>query len=674
MMSDDAMEMSNEPSIRHWPTIVILSLAVLFFLQGARELIGTIYNFNLSTMAINITIVAVFAFMSPALYLLGLKRINQRNLMLFFGFMMAISRIIMSSGPDATTYLASSFVLVSSALIFIASISYSYLEITINRETQGRDITLAVLIAIALDLVFRGAGNSFDISIYGLTELRATSLLISGPLVALFFYCALWLYTHQKRPQAADTEYPPSLPFLGINMGILLFLYMVFSGYPNCSAGWVTIAPLSSYMTASGALIIFIVLFYLPGGRKFMLGELGLMIFEAILAITFMTLFIDPSGSLAGALLPASILPLAVIFYNNINTFLAWGKGKNRVPTNMFLVGIVFVVLVFLSVLTLTWAHVPGTAFLKDKMGLLALMAVLVCIMSTHVFWKLGNKYNQSISDFTPANAHSIFAVFCIFMLICTSIFSAVYSDQARSITLGDNSNVTVMTYNIHQGYGMDGVLDPWEILNTIREINPDILVLQESETNRLSSMNVDILNWLAYKLEMYVYYGPSTGEQIYGLALLSRYTIEESSLHSLESIEDQRIKFRCQVRLGAQALAVYGIHMGLSHEDRISQSNEVIERLANETMPFIIMGDFNTWPNETIYSNLTGIIHDAWILTGHELNGPPTYTFDSAAPYERIDYIFVSDELVPSVISCDVMTGQLGSDHLPVWAELNIG
>jgi len=672
-MTDDYEGDKNQQIDKSWLYILTLSLAVLFFLQGARELIGTIYNFNLATMSINNTILCVFGFMSPALYPI-LKKLNQKHVMIMSGILITFSRILMSSGPGAEPYLLFSFLLVSSTLIFIVSMSYLISNNDSAPEKLAWNITLAVLFAVCLDTGFRATGGSFDISIYGFTDMRATSLLLTAPLAAIFFYSMVRFQASLENHNISNSGHFKFSPLFGINLGLLLFIYMVFSGYPNCCAGWTATAPYLSYIAFSASLVVFIVLFYLPVGRNFMLGEPGLILFNAILAATFILLIIDPAGTLSAVLLPISIFCLMVLFYNNINTFLALDGDKNKMSMNIFLSGFVFVLFVFMSVLTLTWAHVPGTAFLKDMMSVLTFSAALACIMFTYVLYKTGSSSRPEQTEPTSSSFRSVFVMFCVLTLVCTSIFPVTHSEQARPISPGSIGDITVMTYNIHQGYGMDGLLDPWEILKTIEEINPDILVLQESETNRLSSMNVDILNWLAYKLEMYVYSGPAAGEQIYGLALLSKYEITDSELYWLESIEDQRVWFRCQVQVGGEIIAVYGIHVGLSPEDRTSQSNEVVQRLANETMPFIMMGDFNTWPNETIYSNLTSIMHDAWILAGHELNGPSTYTFDSAAPYERIDYIFVSDELVPAVNSCQIMNNQLGSDHLPVWAELTIG
>lgn len=649
---------------------MMLSLVTLFFLQGSRELIGTIYNFNLSTMSINISIVAVIAFLSPVLYPIFLKRLNQKHLMLISGILMATSRIIMSSGPDDGLYLAMSFVLVSSALVFIVSMSY----LVPGGDSQGisQFVILGVIVAVCLDMAFRAAGGSFDISIYGFTDVRATSLIIAAPLVVIFFYGTIRFYINLKEAQTLGVEKGPSTPFFGINMGILFFMYMAFSGYPNCCAGWVSTAPMLSYLITSVSLFVFIMLLYIPAGRSLMLSEFGLLLFEAVLAVTFIMLIIDPTGIISAVLLPASILPLAVLFFNNLNVFLASDGHKNRVPGNLFLAGFVFVMLVILSVLTLTWAHVPGTAALKDKMDILTLFAALATIFFTHVFYRIGVHSRPGLASSGLVKIHPLFVILCVLALICICGFPAANSDGVRTITQGGTDSITVMTYNIHQGYGMDGLLDPWEILNTIREVNPDILVLQESDTNRLSSMNVDILNWLACKLEMYVYSGPSTGEQIYGLALLSRYPIEDSALFFLESQEDQRVWFRCQLNTGSETVAIYGIHMGLSPEDRTSQSAEVVEMLANETMPFIMMGDFNTWPNETIYSNLTTVMNDAWVLAGHDPFDSSGYTFDSVEPYERIDYIFVSGELISGVNSCDVLMGQEGSDHLPLYITIS--
>jgi len=83
-----------------------------------------------------------------------------------------------------------------------------------------------------------------------------------------------------------------------------------------------------------------------------------------------------------------------------------------------------------------------------------------------------------------------------------------------------------VMTYNIQAGNNLAGERDFDAQLALIREIRPDILALQESDTTRLSLNNNDLVRYFADQLGYYAYYGPTTVAGTFGTALLSRFPI----------------------------------------------------------------------------------------------------------------------------------------------------
>ncbi len=60
----------------------------------------------------------------------------------------------------------------------------------------------------------------------------------------------------------------------------------------------------------------------------------------------------------------------------------------------------------------------------------------------------------------------------------------------------------------------------------------------------------------------------------------------------------------------------------------------------------------------------------DAWVATGHgERDG---VTCHGVHVGQRIDYCFVSTSLLPRLRGCWIDDAAAGSDHQPVWTELD--
>ncbi len=244
-------------------------------------------------------------------------------------------------------------------------------------------------------------------------------------------------------------------------------------------------------------------------------------------------------------------------------------------------------------------------------------------------------------------------------------------------------TTLTLMTYNIYQGYTPDGGVNLEVIRDTIRDASPDIVGLQESDMNRISSMNIDSIRWLATQLNMYSYFGPPTSEQIIGVALLSKYPIISSAYHLLTSEELPRVLIEATIQVGSEQVSVFVVHLGLSYEDRTTQAAEAMQYVDAAMAPKILMGDFNTLPTgepepgsddprvDTIYTDISAHLNDTWTAAGHPQNSNDGFTWPSYGPYERIDYIWVSPDF--TVSSCTVISSATGSDHLPVVATVQM-
>lgn len=101
-----------------------------------------------------------------------------------------------------------------------------------------------------------------------------------------------------------------------------------------------------------------------------------------------------------------------------------------------------------------------------------------------------------------------------------------------------------------------------------------------------------------------------------------------------------------------------------------------------------IYMGDFNLAPDSPLYTRLTGpwspdfgrMSHvgglvDAYVAAGGAEHDPADWTCDSCEPphpRRRIDHCFVSTELAPQVRRAWIDLQAQGSDHQPLWVEVD--
>lgn len=119
------------------------------------------------------------------------------------------------------------------------------------------------------------------------------------------------------------------------------------------------------------------------------------------------------------------------------------------------------------------------------------------------------------------------------------------------------------------------------------------------------------------------------------------------------------------------------------TQEARVAQTQELIDSLADETLPIILLGDFNTpAPNGTGYQMLVSAGYvDLWQMdtegTGYTCCQDKALQNEISELYERIDQIFIrnlSDAMMTHVVTYTV--GDKSSDRLAagVWTSDHAG
>ncbi|MGN6377198.1 MAG: endonuclease/exonuclease/phosphatase family protein [Sphingomonas sp.] len=227
---------------------------------------------------------------------------------------------------------------------------------------------------------------------------------------------------------------------------------------------------------------------------------------------------------------------------------------------------------------------------------------------------------------------------------------------------------IKVASYNMRKGIGTDRRRRPDRILEVLREIDADVVCLQEADRRFGARAQVITHHLLAehssYKAVPFGTKAASMGW--HGNAMLVR---KEAEIVDREPIHlpalEPRGAVMADIRLNGEMLRVVGMHLDLSGLWRRRQAAAILAHVAasTEPLPTVMMGDLNEW------SATVGAMRD--FARGFEVadTGP---SFHARRPVARLDKIMVSPQL--RIVECGVhesMVARTASDHLPIWATL---
>ena len=221
-----------------------------------------------------------------------------------------------------------------------------------------------------------------------------------------------------------------------------------------------------------------------------------------------------------------------------------------------------------------------------------------------------------------------------------------------------------ILTYNIHHGAGMDGVLDLERIARVINALDPDIVALQEVDSNVARTNGVDQAGVLAELTGMRAVFGDFMEYQggRYGMALLSGLPVVETVNHRLPDGEEPRTAVAARLGLpdSDDEIVVVGIHFYRSEVERLAQAQRVLEIYEGDTVPVILAGDFNS----TLASPVMSLVTQHWVIPD---KGENHFTFPADEPDREIDFIGFRPADRFRVVESRVIPESVASDHRPV-------
>ena len=234
-----------------------------------------------------------------------------------------------------------------------------------------------------------------------------------------------------------------------------------------------------------------------------------------------------------------------------------------------------------------------------------------------------------------------------------------------------DPMQITFASYNIHKAIGLDRRRDPDRIIAVLREIDADVVALQEADRRFGSRESVLPLA----SLDDHTPYRavPLGGRQHsigwHGNALLVRRGIEVTAADIVPlPMLEPRGAIRADLIAGGRALRVVGMHLdlsGLRRRQQVRADTRAPRRSAMANCPTVLMGDLNEW---ALHGGALGEFHSGWRVLGGGRS------FPSRRPLAQLDRIVISPDwrILEARVHHSALAAR-GSDHLPVYARLEM-
>jgi len=238
-----------------------------------------------------------------------------------------------------------------------------------------------------------------------------------------------------------------------------------------------------------------------------------------------------------------------------------------------------------------------------------------------------------------------------------------------------DATTLRVASYNVHACVGLDGRRDAGRVASVIRELDADVVALQEVLADGAAE-DPDQFSFLADGLGLHAVEGPTLHDEIgpfgrYGNAVLTRLPVADVDRLDL-SVSDRESRGAVSVDVAWRGvrLRVVATHLGLQRVERRRQVDLLLDWMGDDptrarAAATVLAGDMNEW------IPLAGSLRRLHRRFGRP---PSVRTFPAGRPLLHLDRIWVAPRRALRRLSAHRSPlARVASDHLPVLAELDL-
>ncbi len=643
--------------------ILVFGILLLFLIQSAGTLVESIYILDLMNSKLDAKVLGVLFFFGPLLFLPFFKKYPRLLMWVLFG-MLFISRGLIP-------YLSTSNRLIASGIATTVSFSLFFLLIT-SLPAVSSWASAGMALSVSLSTLLRTAGHGIE---YSLTPAGAWV----GWVLGLVLGSCLYISDLKREKITLQYGGNPTSPILGIYL-VLTLAYFSISA-PAVIARWTE----GNYILIVGAVSLLSLLWaWLSISTSDLIDRISPrllliwnLLFTASLTLTLLAqrvsfpLTLDSPPVVVGAPTVLQMVPLVFmlllfpVLFLDLQVFLRQMQLSTLPPRSLapgiLLGSFSLIVLIFINIFSNVWGYIEPVSPPFRNTFWLAYFLLSAAI--TVLAWR-ARRSIPAVEE-KPASARPWQWAVLLGVIFLVTLVLSFPPARVQEQAVG-KSSLRVMTMNTQQSNNEIAEKSFEEQLALIRQVSPDILALQETDSTRISLNNNDYVRAFADRLGYYSYFGPKTVAGTYGTAILSKYPLLNPRTVFIYSDKDETGVAEAEVDLAGKRFTIYNVHPDSSDPAMLGFAHNLLAR--SQDKPYVIaMGDYNLRDYEEAYQLIDSVFTNAWVSVYPSEISPDGVDMSGD---NRIDHIFLSSNLT-AIDPTYILPPASGTDHPVHWTDI---